>query len=122
METGGATSNERRYILTTAADTFREIDKLAGDARRTVCGISNPITLVAHKAFWAIQDKAQDGLREAIANEPMLKPYEVMQAFAERLAADDHEDCDKLVGKKSTCYYSEEFCLILHLPSTGGPT
>lgn len=70
METGGAACNERRCILTTTADTFREINTQAAEARWALDNKGDRSTMLGH--LRAIQMLAQNGLREAIESTPLI--------------------------------------------------
>jgi hypothetical protein len=57
--------------VSTAADAFREIDNLAGEARRASYPDGDPQVVRGNLA--AIQLTVQHGLREALADEPKLE-------------------------------------------------
>lgn len=71
--------------MSTAADAFREINRLAAKTRRTFYSPDYEGRTVGEYLL-AIQGKAQDGLREALANQLKLDVFDAMKGAASKMA------------------------------------
>lgn len=90
--------------MSTAAEAFRAIDNLAGKARQTFNAT------VIRDYVRAIQQLAQNGLRESLANQAKLAAFDGLLAFVQKIADDEHDDsCDlyAIEPDKCTCYVDE---------------
>jgi hypothetical protein len=113
METGGAACDERRWSVSTA-DRFREIDTQVSEVRRALDNGGDYHTIRGHLV--ALQLTAQNGLREALADEPKLAAYDELLTYAQKIADCEHDDaCEFLADEAEgcTCHVGEAKALAI---------
>ncbi len=115
-----------------AADRFREIDTQVAEARRALGNGGDRKTAIAH--LGAIQILAQNGLRDAIANEPKLEALfesrndlrvalKLCIPWLGRLIADGgHKRCAGPGAAIAVLKQAEAEIAKVSEPSTGEPT
>ena len=114
----------------TAADTFREIDNLAAEARRLLMlGPDNPTSRTVRGHIEGVQIRAREGLTEALANQPKLEAFDDLLGIAKSallhwtvMAADTSLLTGERQGAREKASAAREIIAEATATNTGEPT